>query len=1011
VWIASTNFTAICLLTLVVAFGCSMIVYRFVPARDPVDVVGVALLSGHSERLEQLTFYTFLLTCTVVPILCLPLLKSFPRIPVIAGLFMMCLLATVPQWINPKGIFVVLASSASCLILGNRRGRERAVSPQTVILVWLLLWFLVNWLSGFIPSLLAFVFYPPILGSIFLAGVLIVFVWTRHTQFRRVLHSASDVVSRHRFVLACGCCAYVLLQLSFGYKLLFGAGAVIAILGTSFSDENRAMQYSRWEARVGLMVIATAMIAVGSRMTLHPYTWTRPIGVILTGGATGSFLVGTSDPARQVRNSLLGLWTFLVRNLPAIVVAFCLVIAITKPWFGLTMAAVLVYLLRSSRRKANWWTAVALAIVMLLVFLPKFTVPLNLNNLDIFHDGQILSAVWEFNTGKTLYTEVFPLRSFQFFVAWCGQWVLPATLESYHFIYQLISFIPVAGAVLVGFAWTRSLFWGLAAGLLISTNWMMDPRQGIHLLTAAAAIEILRRGRPARWTWLAPLGVVAGFVGFDGIAPLVFATIAAIALAPPNVPRWKPTGIRQLLKLTFRQLCHRVVWVGYAACLMLGSFTIVITVWQGSEAAREHWLIFLDFARHLNAFYGLPITFHDITHGKFTVALWILGAWIATGAICWAQFPLDKQRIWVFVGVFVALLFHRTLGREHLDCLVYPTKLLLLLMAFEIVRFLRWCGLRQTETDRRCVALAVILSCLSATPHGDGTPSNLSAAIRGLSPIETHHLNRRDFILEEVGEEETLWPIENGIANYAHRRHNPTRHAIAFAMSTPREQRLAVKAMRHSPPKLIQWKSIEIDGRPSLLRYYIIFPFIYQNYQPSEHSGYVKPANEGWNGSYELSEPFNFPLRMDYLPLMWGAYRLQDVQSRADDSHELQQPLFLPKVNNGKFDGWEFREPLESRHFNYLLLRISCTAKEDAVKPVNIIVRFAPFGSDYQPNDAATLFVKADGQLRSYLIPIGCCPGWSWRPQIESLRLDFPAEVLHSKPQGLLLRVDEITQD
>ncbi|MAG92204.1 MAG: hypothetical protein CMJ48_00415 [Planctomycetaceae bacterium] len=86
-----------------------------------------------------------------------------------------------------------------------------------------------------------------------------------------------------------------------------------------------------------------------------------------------------------------------------------------------------------------------------------------------FHDGQILSAVCEFETGKTLYTQVFPLRSFQFFISWLGRHLLPRTVEGYFLVGQLLAFLPLVGGSLLGFAWTRSLRWGLATALVLAT--------------------------------------------------------------------------------------------------------------------------------------------------------------------------------------------------------------------------------------------------------------------------------------------------------------------------------------------------------------------------------------------------------------------------------------------------------------------------------------------------------------------------------------------------------------
>ena len=157
------------------------------------------------------------------------------------------------------------------------------------------------------------------------------------------------------------------------------------------------------------------------------------------------------------------------------------------------------------------------------------------------------------------------------------------------------------------------------------------------------------------------------------------------------------------------------------------------------------------------------------------------------------------------------------------------------------------------------------------------------STFRSLASSETHDLGRDIWVLNTVRPTETLWPMENGLSTYAHRRHNPTRHSIAYSMSTPNEQREAVKALRREMPRLIEWPTENIDGIASPLRFYIVSDFIYTHYKPCSRDGYLEPAPAGWQGEANLAAAFRLGLEMGQLPFTWGVYRQKLLEGRVTD--------------------------------------------------------------------------------------------------------------------------------
>ena len=65
----------------------------------------------------------------------------------------------------------------------------------------------------------------------------------------------------------------------------------------------------------------------------------------------------------------------------------------------------------------------------------------------------------------------------------------------------------------------------------------------------------------------------------------------------------------------------------------------------------------------------------------------------------------------------------------------------------------------------------------------------------------------------------------------------------------------------------------------------------------------------------------------------------------------------------------------------------------------------------YDVDSRVSFDVIPDGAVHPYLIPIGCSPGWSWRPGIARIRVSIPAADRVSPPRGECWQIDEIGAD
>ena len=187
-----------------------------------------------------------------------------------------------------------------------------------------------------------------------------------------------------------------------------------------------------------------------------------------------------------------------------------------------------------------------------------------------------------------------------------------------------------------------------------------------------------------------------------------------------------------------------------------------------------------------------------------------------------------------------------------------------------------------------------------------------------------------------------------------------------------------------------------INGIPFSLRYYVIAQYVFQHYKPSSQTRYLEPAEDGWPGLNALNSDFNFQLDLGRLPLTWGMYRRPHMLSSVRDKKELNIRRYPSSENyndqelsSALSEYFETRTTINSRHYNYLLIRLAGKKPREVPEKTTttITLEFAPPNGEFDTAGQITFDVLADGLVRPYLVPIGCSPGWSWRPRIERVRL------------------------
>lgn len=982
---------------------------------DPVEVVGRPLIDGYSERSEQLAWLLFALSSLVVPIVMIAVQRRL-SVETTRFIGLVALASTLPVMsiggdylrFQPHLLLVVAVAATATWIgrtggLAERSSSELAVGAvrgRTEVQLWVVGTLL----------LLGYHYFPLELPAIV---VIATAVLTLAAVARRRYPNIGDFllkIFRHPrgavFAQVVMAVVWVTLFPSQCYAwLVLAAGTcLLGRLSASYQTTAACVTHPT-------MVVSVLCASLGVAWL----NWHNPVDITIS--STLMLMVTSSAVAVAVSrryDTMAGAAVMLSWNGAAAFLTRCLLLVsavlsfwMLGWWCGLVLSVLLLWFNRTmDRHPAGYRHGFVVTCLLLAAFVPIIE---PVDHVDRFHDGQILSAVWELETGKAVYSEVFPLRSFQFYVCWLGRQVLPPTFEWYRAVDSLMTYLPVAAGALMGFVWTRSVWWALALAMVVATQDMF-PRQGVLWLPAALTMEILRSERRSVWWLLAIPGVLAGMYGFDGIGPLAVAAMGAVLLST----RWVNIGDRDS-----RSLLARLKEIAIVLGAILGVWTLLLVLVAGPRAGVTFWTLFIDVSGHLNAFFGLPITLHQLlTHSSVVPLLVLLTIWNVAFVHSYERLSESRRRVWLFVSLFVILSALRAVGRSdylHFDCLVYPAVLLGVLLLFELTTLLRQSGFVHAVLDSNVVVAGCLAIAIWNVPHQPGTPASLYSDLMAVPKTEMVKLETDSFVLETVSETESFWPLEDGLATYAHRRRNPTRHAIAYAMSTPQEQRVAVHALENDPPALISWPEVRL-GMPNKpiehcvdeiappLRYYVMAPWIYAHYRPSTVAGYLERADAGQSMIPDSVDTFRLPLFMGRLPYSWGMKRLNQLEPLAESALTITPTA--DSVGPGGFSRWTAPVPPNGSHFNYLLLKLRATVRPEYEFPWIPTSLRIDGGRERPEATQITFGVSTQGEHALYLIPIGCSPDWTWQLPDSNLVIDNPQADLDIS-ECTLLQIDE----
>ncbi len=1133
----------IAILQLLVFVGAGLVaaaVWQFVPWRDPVEVVGLPLVTGYAERAEQMGFYAFFVAAVVGAFLLRPLIArlNHPVWSVFSSFGALSLLGLV-AWCRDVNLLPLVLLGGCGSYFGGVVGVLMIRRPIGSWLLWcggLIVWFSgspelrgllssnprllaavaglfasvvvlaasrrgdcrMEWLrGGFLAVTLLF-----IVGGSWLApfeelklGLCGAVCWILGAKLRRVQCSVS-----HDAVCSPSPCGSEESSFSANHPGHKGLGYRIPEVRFCCTQVRRAgrnflmeaTQTPAWLEFVGFMTLLVTVLF------WLPGRWQEAVPRMLAGAGAAMSCVAL------LRESRLGAMRaavatcvahFRVDPLLVALMVGTLPLVLVRPWFGVLMVGTVAWLwnLRPSQRPfaRHLW----LVLLMSLAFLPT-SLRAGLV-LDEYHDGYALSCLWEFENGHALYSEMFPLRSFEFYAGLLGRTVLPATVEGYLFSLGLLKFMPVAGVTLLSLVWTRSPQWSFATGLLCATLSRLDPRQGMQVFLVAGQLGILVSPR-VRLTWTAlPCGIAA-CVGFDAFVTLVAASTITVFLVPNLRKRvgsqsrqtlGRRPGEPQSLARFATELPRRLRTAGVCLAVAVLPFTVVMGVWQGTESALSFWQLLFDYSRHYIAAIGIPVSWTSPAQRFVIVSnLLLLSLFAATTVFQWTSLSPGRQRAWCFLTVAYFFALHRGLGHSdefHLGDSVYLTFALGAVGVFEIIRAasrriqpvaelvrVRTVGdpngiLTNSATGAgtddirspccrgitsawwkwRNVALLVGVLAAWSTRHASRGPFDLVRYCSSLSSEETFPLPRDEFIAQTVGPNETIWAIERSLAHVANQRHGPTRYPLAHCIVSPSEQRRVVADMRRNPPRLVLWPAavaareqwsmqlpagwerqqrftpglptadvmIGLDSVPSPLRHFIISQHVLRHYRPAEQPGYLVPAEPDFPGFTVIPADLNGPLRCGRLPLRWGESRLSFLSHRIEHSAALttwtstvapESHATLPEESSA----WRLSGSIDPREINYLSIAVTVRVTDSRDSSAAVLtIRFASRDGRDLPSEA-TLFLEADAEPHTYLVPIGCSPAWTWRSEIGRLVLMANPGIVLKTPQVTALRINDLDE-
>jgi hypothetical protein len=382
----------------------------------------------------------------------------------------------------------------------------------------------------------------------------------------------------------------------------------------------------------------------------------------------------------------------------------------------------------------------------------------------------------------------------------------------------------------------------------------------------------------------------------------------------------------------------------------------------------------------------------------------------------------------VLLLIHFLLILHRAIARSSGTNYLagdFPCGMLIVLIAFESWSHIRnWTG-RATWNNRTVVALVISAGLSAWLPAFLSNPVALVRQLQSLSPEEMlrqspadprfagqHHPHLPKSTVEVqrirqlVEPQAPYWAVEDALANYIAERRNPTRHAIAFTICSPAEQRRAVHDLEHDPPQRVLFRSTLVDHIPPWLRYYVVSQYLFDHYQPSDTPPLLAPRQGDWQGFDRFPEEWGYKLPLGRLAARWGAERLPFLSPAR--ARTLPVELSFEGVNPQAAcpqQVWTCDLPIEPARFNYLTVRMPTGSAQSVAGPCDAVLEFASPGEDWDATNQVTWRVLPGDEV--FLLPVGCSAGWAWRKSISRLRLTLPAQG-HTAPRVELLWIDEL---
>lgn len=588
--------------------------------------------------------------------------------------------------------------------------------------------------------------------------------------------------------------------------------------------------------------------------------------------------------------------------------------------------------------------------------------------VDPLHDGQIVSAVWQWNQGEILFDEVFPLRltEFLYFAAidpWVGE-----SRANYVIACQILDFFGPVGAFVVVMGMTRSVTWSWMSALFVGALLPFDYRAGTcMILIGLAAFQF--RSPVIRIVPISFISLVSMWMGYDAWGTVMGAIGAAILVTPPGLP-------------VMPALRKNAATLGLCAVLTIGTFTASLAIWQGWSAVAAYFTLFFEYAREYPAFYGYP-AFRVFSELQTTlIPVGILLGWGLASLVCmWREMSLTRRRHLIMLIVSMSVFAQRALARsdfQHLKTLWYPIVVFSLIGLFWLMQFARehrwrWNSIEPMAAMMLLVASFHLYRGPTFPPRTWFQDSQMKRLLHWPEPSE--------FIAARLGPNDSLWEIQDGLWPFTYHRRNPTRHSLAYCMGWPKEANRAVHAMEKDPPKVISFRpATGIDHISSLLWNPVITQFLFERYRPVLGTDILEPSPIRWRGWSKEYEEFSPDFHLRKLPLRWGE-DLEHFTDRIDEKSSIESNASTVQEDGSVVVTMTLDRIPSPR--DHLLIRFN--GSSNGIREPMVTIRFA--GSYGRFDEASRIDFQGRPGSGVYLIPVGLSPAWSWRERIAVISL------------------------